>query len=236
MSKLLLEQIKISKKCKDITGQKFNKLTAIHPVAQNRKNGVIWLFKCDCGSLHNSLLANVTSGQVASCGCTMKPKIGEHRLFKDITGEKFNKLTVIKLTGKRRGKAIEWECLCDCGKTTFVASNNLRSGAVKSCGCLIASGNLRKDKKRQRNLYLKRTYGITTEEYESILNKQNNSCVICSEKFVSNKNTHVDHDHNTNEVRGLLCKSCNQGIGLLKDNPNILLNAYNYLSYKLKVS
>lgn len=234
MSKLLLEPIKISNKCKDITGQKFNKLTAIHPVAQNRKHGVVWLLKCDCGSLHNSLLANLTSGQVTSCGCNLKPKVGRHYLFKDITNEKFTKLTAIRTTGNRRGKAIEWECLCDCGKITFVAANNLRSGSVKSCGCLKPIRIFHNKKERARENRLKKKYNIDLNYYKQLLKSQQNCCAICYTEFTSQFNTHIDHDHETNQVRGLLCNNCNRGIGFLQDNPKVILNAYNYLSYKLK--
>lgn len=56
--------------------------------------------------------------------------------LKDLTGQKFALLTVIsRVENDAKGKAY-WKCLCDCGKTTIVSGSNLRSGAVKSCGCL----------------------------------------------------------------------------------------------------
>lgn len=55
----------------------------------------------------------------------------------DISGQKFGKLTVIKMSDKRNGSNdILWECLCDCGKTKLATSGNLRNGDAKSCGCL----------------------------------------------------------------------------------------------------
>lgn len=57
----------------------------------------------------------------------------------DITGNKYNKLTVVKRVNKPNEKSVIWECLCDCGNTTYVRGKNLKNGAVKSCGCLLKS-------------------------------------------------------------------------------------------------
>ena len=57
-------------------------------------------------------------------------------VFKDLTGQKFGRLIVLKDSGKRYNGNVIWECLCDCGKTCFVQSRNLRTGNTKSCGCL----------------------------------------------------------------------------------------------------
>ena len=60
---------------------------------------------------------------------------------KDITGQKFNRLTVVsRAENSRHGNAM-WNCLCDCGNMTVVLGSNLRNGEVKSCGCLLAEKN-----------------------------------------------------------------------------------------------
>ena len=60
-----------------------------------------------------------------------------------------------------------------------------------------------------------------------MLQAQDNKCAIC--KMVINESCHVDHCHDTNIVRGLLCGGCNTGIGMLQDNPDILEEAARYL-------
>ena len=56
----------------------------------------------------------------------------------DLTGRKFGRLTAVEMTDKRnRNGSIYWKCRCDCGRETFVTSDVLRRGAVKSCGCLF---------------------------------------------------------------------------------------------------
>jgi hypothetical protein len=54
----------------------------------------------------------------------------------DLTGLRFEKLTVIERYGKR-GKSILWRCTCDCGNETYATASNLKRGHVKSCGCLV---------------------------------------------------------------------------------------------------
>lgn len=83
-------------------------------------------------------------------------------------------------------------------------------------------------KKWVRNLKLQ--YGITESEYADILDSQNGLCAICgtSEKD-SPKRFAVDHNHETGEVRGVLCSSCNLGIGNLGDSPDRLYSAMRYL-------
>lgn len=81
-------------------------------------------------------------------------------------------------------------------------------------------------------------YGLVWEEYIELYNSQEGKCKICKE-FISieinnaksNDRTkaQIDHNHDTGEVRGLLCMSCNKGLGFLKDNITILENSINYL-------
>jgi len=73
---------------------------------------------------------------------------------------------------------------------------------------------------------IKKTYGITKEDYWQMFDEQGGCCPICKASDVS---MCVDHNHETGTVRGLLCGPCNKGIGFLKDNIDILNNAIEYL-------
>ena len=82
----------------------------------------------------------------------------------------------------------------------------------------------------ERRKNLKFRYGITIEEYDRILELQNFCCAICNTHGDDlTKRLVVDHCHETNNVRGLLCPSCNRGLGLLKDSEDILESAIKYL-------
>lgn len=75
-------------------------------------------------------------------------------------------------------------------------------------------------------------YGLTPDEYDRLLNSQQNRCAICLTDTPTGrwKVFAVDHDHNTGLVRGLLCNECNRGIGLLKDSSDLLKSAYEYIN------
>lgn len=68
-------------------------------------------------------------------------------------------------------------------------------------------------------------YGLTRRYYEYIADLQDDLCAICEKEFVV-----VDHDHKTDEVRGLLCNNCNWGLGNFMDRPELLVRAAQYLS------
>lgn len=74
-----------------------------------------------------------------------------------------------------------------------------------------------------------RKYGITPADYEALLEKQGGVCAICKGPPIYDTVFCVDHDHATDEVRGLLCRKCNAGIGQLRDDPVIVKAALEYL-------
>lgn len=83
-----------------------------------------------------------------------------------------------------------------------------------------------------RKVWLKSRYGMTIEEYEERAKNQFNRCAICgrtAEQVDPKKRLAIDHNHTTNEKRGLLCRHCNTGLGLFQDDPNILRMAIDYL-------
>jgi recombination endonuclease VII len=79
-----------------------------------------------------------------------------------------------------------------------------------------------------RRAYRLRTkYGITHSDYMRIFNEQEGRCAVCEK--VSEVVLHVDHDHQTGEVRGLLCRRCNLSLGYLRDSPYNAVGAARYL-------
>lgn len=91
-------------------------------------------------------------------------------------------------------------------------------------------------KSRRRNTALKKTFGLNYNQYLKMLDEQDHKCFICNEKEnVNNRILSVDHDHTTGAIRGLLCTNCNTGLGKLKDNPNLLRRAIEYLEREYSV-
>lgn len=71
-------------------------------------------------------------------------------------------------------------------------------------------------------------YGITENEYRQLLEYQNGRCAIC-EKVITGRQVHVDHDHRTNKVRGILCAGCNTSLGKFGDDREGVLKVLGYL-------
>jgi hypothetical protein len=107
--------------------------------------------------------------------------------------------------------------------------------------CLMAkTAEKRKDpvqkelwKEYGRRSILKKRYGITADQYDKMIIDQNNGCAICGSTEMGGRGEAtrlaVDHNHKTGKVRGLLCTSCNNGLGRFKDDPELLVKAATYL-------
>lgn len=74
-----------------------------------------------------------------------------------------------------------------------------------------------------------RKYGLTIQGYDALLKSQGGVCAICGRTSTTGRNLAVDHDHTSGRIRGLLCDSCNGGLGLLQDSEEILEKALAYL-------
>lgn len=77
-------------------------------------------------------------------------------------------------------------------------------------------------------------YRLTLQDHEKLLKRSNDRCEICGSKTSTKGKSRlsIDHDHDTGKVRGLLCNSCNLGIGHLRHNSNLLLKAIEYLKIR----
>jgi hypothetical protein len=85
------------------------------------------------------------------------------------------------------------------------------------------------DPAHRRDLRLRRTYGITSEQYDEMLEAQGGVCAICG-RPPKNMPLNVDHDHKTGLVRGLICWSCNHRVlGAVRDSIELLRAAMEYL-------
>ena len=80
-----------------------------------------------------------------------------------------------------------------------------------------------------REGHLRRTFGITQAHYDDLLSRQCGGCAICG-KRPGKISLHVDHDHETGEVRGLLCVGCNNALGQFHDNEDLLARAIQYVT------
>ena len=89
-----------------------------------------------------------------------------------------------------------------------------------------------KDKLKRLKYLLKSKYNATIVQYLNIIELQSNCCAICNNNFkILNNKIKIDHNHITGKIRGLLCNTCNIGLGKLKEDRDIFLNAIKYITY-----
>lgn len=87
------------------------------------------------------------------------------------------------------------------------------------------------DSRKRRNQRLKKEYGMTVEDYDRMLKKQDNKCAICgTDKPAGKGKLYIDHNHTTNQVRDLLCIHCNNLIGHCFESKERLQLAIEYLT------
>jgi len=166
------------------------------------------------GNTRDPALRLNTQGRVALCEGDMALTKEERRLYDQKRYEK-NKEAI--LLQKREYHKKNREKFCKLKKEYRI--NNAEK---------IHEYNITKRRynaKGHRSSALKYCYGIDMEYYRAMIERQSGVCAICGKE----RKLVIDHDHKTGVVRGLLCNSCNIGIGLLKDDTSILAAAIDYL-------
>ncbi len=204
---------------KDLTGQRFGKLTVIERAENDKSGKACWKSICDCGKETTVLSSNLKKGHTKSCGC-LNDAI-------DLTGERFGMLTVIERAKNNKNdkyKTVRWICKCDCGNETIAYSQHLRSGRKKDCGCIskkygVATfksvlNNYKKDKRRGYEFLL------TDEKFKELIFS---NCYYCGKKpsqimrsIYSNGDTIYNGIDRIDNSKGYIlgnvrscCKQCN---------------------------
>ena len=119
----------------DMVGKVFGRLEVIRRAPKsNAKNRCRrYICKCICGNETEVNGGALRSGHTTSCGCKQRDNGMENAI--DMVGQKFGKLLVLERDGSHNGHAL-WKCKCDCGQIKTVEGHLLRSGSIKSCGCV----------------------------------------------------------------------------------------------------
>lgn len=142
------EEVELKTTMKDISGQRFEKITPKFPVRIDGNNRYLrWLCECECGNLVVIRGDHVRNGHAKSCGCLILDLL--HNKFQNkrdsMIGRKFGKLTVVSFDclKPRVGDQLEsyYWCQCDCGSPLVSkAAPNLVCGITQSCGCMHSVG------------------------------------------------------------------------------------------------
>lgn len=202
-------------------GNVYSDLIVISEVP-SKKNGCLWLCKCDCGNQVIVKGTDLRSGNVKSCGCLSRGITTINEMC-----NRYGRLVVIGESPTRDNRGnIMWVCRCDCGNQVVVSGSSLRHGNTKSCKCLHRDILSAQGKKRtgiknpnfttgQRINYGKKLY----RDFHAYIRKRDN--YICQECGRSQEDElrgtgrkldihHKDGDHwnNTDDNAVTLCIEC----------------------------
>src|SRR3990167_5597356 len=116
-------------------------------------------------------------------------------------------------------------CKKDFDRANFHKRNGESDGLstwCKPCSKEYAAGYYKKNSRKMKDMArirdLRVNFNISMEFYESMFRGQNGGCAICKKQNTDGRRLHVDHDHKTGRIRGLLCYRCNSGLGYFKDS------------------
>jgi len=126
---------------------------------------------------------------------------------------------------------------CECGETKaadqFRRSKDNVDGLSCACRTCLSARNrewyARAGRAKRLPLGRLARYKMTPADLDAMLTRQEDRCAICDRAFPHRRSYVIDHDHATGAVRGLLCPPCNNGLGIFRDSPEILLRAITYL-------
>jgi len=142
----------------DLTNNSYGMLKVVGRSVNRGKHGeVLWNCKCACGGAKEAVSERLRRGSVKSCGCIRYGRGG--RKYQDITGEVFNDLTVLGLSGRSiingKGRHL-WKCKCVCGNIRKATTTSLRTGAVKRCRACkkVLSGSVMGNRIKDANGYV----------------------------------------------------------------------------------
>lgn len=133
----------------DFTGQKIGKLTVLGR-EDDPRHGTWWRCRCECGNERVVRSSKLLNKMITSCEeCSPR--------YKDMTGMRFGRLTVLGYAGPNHRSDATWLCKCDCGTEVVVQGQSLRSGATLSCGCYM------RESKTTHHGSKERLYGIWSD-------------------------------------------------------------------------
>lgn len=189
---------------RDLTGQKFGKLTPISYFKEN--NRIKWNCICDCGAQVSVASNNLTNGHTKSCGCIMR---------EDLVGKRFGKLLVIRLDEEKTKYGYPyWVCQCDCGNIISASSNKLKSGRKLTCsgyshdkvigktfGRLYVTKDYIKDKSSRRKYLCKCECGNEIYVTSSHLTSRHTTSCGCKAKESKNLLGDLSRTHGMTDTR-----------------------------------
>ena len=183
----------------DMIGKVVGRLTVLSRADKFTGKGAYWNCVCACGKFVVTYGGALRAGATRSCGC-------------------LSAATAESLAQRKEAARI-------CARKWY-AQNTKRARANSRRAQVL---HRTKDPNYAYSFDLRRKYGITFAEYSRRLLQQGGVCALCHLPPINGQRLVVDHDHVLGRIRGLLHRTCNVGLGLFKDNLQLLEAAVSYL-------
>lgn len=221
-----MKEGQVPRNAMDLTDRKFSRLLVVERSGSNKHGSALWFCKCDCGGEATPTTSELRRGLVRSCGCLRREtaaQTAKTRVPRD------------KTDWSNRETKYCPDCRQELPASEFGRNSSAYDGLTNYCKTHHTERgrlNIAKNHGSGKAYRLRYRHGISIEQYEQMLIAQNHKCAICKEYPKDNlKNPwHVDHDHKTGKVRGVLCHSCNTALGNFNDSVEILRRALEYLT------
>lgn len=179
-----------------LTNQRFGRLIAIKPLEERASNGnIMWECQCDCGNILKVRANNLTSGKTKSCGCLKKEQnlINIAQYTKDLSGNKYGRLTVLEqdLIRSKKAQQSYWICQCECGNIVSIRGDHLRRQETVSCGCQKQSAGetIIENLLKENNIEYKKEYSFSDLKsiyklrFDFALFEKNTQNLVCLIEF-----------------------------------------------------
>lgn len=162
------------------------------------------------------------------------PECGNRREYQAAGAKKkqYTECPDCRIKKEFTGTKICTKCNIEKDLNEFTSTRKMSDGKYARCRKCRSEdakiNNAKKSPEEKYGTFAARMYNITKEEAIK-LRRESSSCGICK-KEIKWKNRHLDHCHNSKKVRGILCPTCNKGLGSFYDNPTYLQNAIAWLA------
>ena len=168
----------------DIVGKQFDRLIVLSRAGKTDSDNLLVLCQCDCGNHTTVQYGNLQTGATGSCGCLRKETYNE--TINNLTGQKFDKLLVIRIDKQRTNdRGVCWFVRCDCGTEKVVSGHSLINKDARSCGCIRKDGKEAKRKQEPRittakSVFVSHDYNNGDLSFDEFYEFSQERCFYCN--------------------------------------------------------
>lgn len=231
----------MSRAVESYSGERFNRWLILDEFIKTPSGRVRWKARCDCGTECFINVYEAKRGRTKSCGCMLRQSnmtteerkaaaqkaVAKRLKYVDYSGPLGVVVGIVEDENQRKTKSAIYKVRCSkCDGHHFYSAASLKHDTLTRDCPEYRTYNYTGLTKAE--IKLRSSYKIEISDLERLQKEQSNCCAIFSKSFDETKRF-IDHDHDSGEVRGLLCSSCNSGIGLLGDDLKSVMRAVEYL-------